>query len=313
MIINFGSMGNDFLVPSGKHLPQPGETIVSKESFVHTPGGGKGMNQAVAAARAGAQVKMAGKIGKDDYGQAVMDTLEQENVSTDLIETDPAIKTGVAFIFVDSQGNNSIINSAGANLQASQEIIPDNLLGPQTLVMIQMEVDYNQNWDLVHRAKSKGSKVMLNVAPADQVPVEVLEKLDYLVVNEIEAGQIAQTLELTYDKDDYSSLARKISEKCDLACIITLGEMGLVAFKDEQEYQKPAFPLDKVVDTTGAGDAFCGGFAASLDTGYSFEDALLRGNITGGLACTEIGCQVALPLKAEIDRYAQDVNQKKAG
>lgn len=313
MIINFGSMGNDFLVPSGMHLPARGETIVSKESFVLTPGGGKGMNQAVAAARAGAKVKMAGMVGRDGYGDAVLDTLKKEGVDISLIKVSDKAKTGVAFIFVSKDGSNSIINSAGANLVAKESDIPDAFLNKDAILMLQMEVDHAENWKLVKRARKNGARIVLNVAPADTVPAEVLKDLDYLIVNEIEAQQIAKVLKLELKGGDYAALAKAIAESCDLSCIITLGENGVVAFSEGRSYKVLALALDKVVDTTGAGDAFCGGFTASIDKGYSFEESLQRGCVTGGLACTAIGCQTALPMESEIDRYMARSAKRAAG
>lgn len=313
MIINFGSMGNDFLVPSGMHLPARGETIVSKESFVLTPGGGKGMNQAVAAARAGATVKMAGMVGRDGYGDAVLSTLKKEGVDISLIKVSDKAKTGVAFIFVGKDGSNSIINSAGVNLIAKEADIPDSMLGKGTILMLQMEVDHAENWNLIKRARKNGARTVLNVAPADFVPPDALKDLDYLIVNEVEAQQIAKVLNLTLKGSDYAGLAKAIAESCDLSCIITLGEKGVVAFSEGCSYAVPALAIDKVVDTTGAGDAFCGGFTASIDKGYGFEESLQRGCITGGLACTAIGCQTALPMESEIDRYIAQTPRRATG
>lgn len=313
MIINFGSMGNDFLVPSGMHLPARGETIVSKEAFVLTPGGGKGMNQAVAAARAGATVKMAGMVGRDGYGDAVLDTLKKEGVDTSLIKVSNTAKTGVAFIFVGKDGSNSIINAAGANLLAKEADIPDALLGNGTILMIQMEVDHAENWKLVRRARKNGARTVLNVAPADFVPPEALKELDYLIVNEIEAQQIAKVLNIALKGEDYAGLAKAIAENCGLSCIITLGENGVVAWSEGKAYAVPALELKAVVDTTGAGDAFCGGFVAAIDQGYAFGEALQRGCITGGLACTAIGCQTALPTEDEINRYMAEKPKRAAG
>ncbi len=228
------------------------------------------------------------------------------------------LKPGEKSIFdklldIEIDGSNSIINSAGANLVAKESDIPDAFLNKDAILMLQMEVDHAENWKLVKRARKNGARIVLNVAPADTVPAEVLKDLDYLIVNEIEAQQIAKVLKLELKGGDYAALAKAIAESCDLSCIITLGENGVVAFSEGRSYKVPALELEKVVDTTGAGDAFCGGFTASIDKGYSFEESLQRGCVTGGLACTAIGCQTALPVESEIDRYMARSVKRAAG
>ncbi len=307
-VIVFGSMGNDFLVPTGFSLPSIGETIVSREAFVHTPGGGKGMNQAVAAARAGSQVEMAGKIGSDLYGKNVIKTLKKDKVGTRFIGkgTKP---TGVAFIFVGERGENQIVNAGGANFEATADQVPDDILVSDNTVLCQMETEPEAVYALLLRAKEKGARTILNFAPAippvteieEELLAATIKSLDYLIVNEIEAGQITEDLKLPQTKDLVGMAHQlvKFSEN-KLTCIVTCGAEGLIAATPDGNTITMKAIAVNVKDTTGAGDALCGGFAAALDQGYSFKEALKWGTITGGLACREIGCQPPLPYKEEI-------------
>lgn len=307
-VISFGSMANDYFVPSGSTLPEPGETIVSTERVVLTPGGGKGMNQSIAAARAGSPTFMAGALGADIYGEAVLRTLKQDNVDTSLIHTDDAYGTGLAFIFVDKQGENCIICASGANQAARQGQIPDALLNDGTVLMMQMEVRPEENWALIDRASRLGARTILNFAPATTLTpdqhdrlAEALSQLDYLIVNEKEAEKIADILHLG-SAGGHEQIARAITGKYPrLSCTVTLGGAGSVTVAGGETYAMPAYGPVTVVDTTGAGDAFCGGFAAALEQGFPLREALMRASITGALACTALGCQEALPHKGRID------------
>ena len=302
MIIVFGSMNIDFLTKSS-HLPREGETVITPEDYVEAPGG-KGMNQAVAAARAGASVKMVGKLGTDIFGEKVRRVLESEKISADLLQTSKK-KTALAFIFVDMKGCNQIVVASGANMETTAEQVPDESLNSKTTLVMQMEVPPEENWKLLARARKQGARTILNVAPAGHVPVEALKSLDYLIVNEIEAQQIANNSELGVCGTDYKALALSLSQHYGFTCIITLGKDGAVAAQKDQLINVPALALTEVVDTTGAGDAFCGNFAAAIDAGHNLHESLQRASIGGSLACLKMGAQTALPCKHEIEKYVR--------
>lgn len=300
MIIAFGSMNIDFLARSA-HLPQEGETVITAEDYLEAPGG-KGMNQAVAAARAGATVKMAGKLGVDAFGEKVRQVLAKEGIQTDLLQ--PAQKkTALAFIFVDQQGRNQIVVASGANMEATADQVPDELLNEKVTLVMQMEVTPAENWKLLARAKKRGARTILNVAPAGNVPEEALANIDYLIVNEIEAEQMARNLNLAFPNGDYKALALSLSQRYSLTCIITLGKKGAIAADQNRVLEVPALTLNHVTDTTGAGDSFCGNFAAAIDAGYNIHEALRRGSIGGSLACLKMGAQTALPYRDEVEEY----------
>jgi ribokinase len=251
---------------------------------------------------------MAGQIGNDPYGHAVLKTLGNENIDTSLIQTSKK-STGVAFIFIGQNGANQIINAAGANYDAQANQIPDDYLIATNTVVCQMETEPMEVFKLIDRAKENGARTILNFAPAITPANDAelnslrnaIKKLDYLIVNEIEAEQIAKILSIPY-KNDHAALAYNLAHFSEnLTCIITLGEKGAVVATQDNLFQEAA--LDVVVkDTTGAGDAFCGGFAAALDQGLSLAEAVKWGSVTGSLACREIGCQPPLPYKSEIQK-----------
>ena len=186
MIVDFGSLNVDLTIPVAK-LPSPGETVLGPD--YSTVPGGKGANQALAAARAGAKVHMAGRVGRDGMADIALAELRKAGVDLTHVETDDH-PTGIAAICIDRAGQNMIIVASGANMSAVERQIPDALLGTGTIVMLQMEVWPAQNWALVARAASRGAKVLLNAAPAGPIPGIALASLDWLIVNENEAVAI---------------------------------------------------------------------------------------------------------------------------
>jgi ribokinase len=299
MIVVFGSINIDLVVPV-ERLPRPGETVLGPH-YTLVPGG-KGANQALAAARAGADVHLIGQVGRDGFADLALAQLKAGGVDLSAVERD-TLPTGCALIPVDQQGGNLIIVAAGANSAAAERQVVDALLRPDTLVMLQMEVPYAENWRLVERAKARGARLLLNCAPAAEVPHAILSALDWLIVNESEAGLLARSLSLP--ASDPRSAARAISGITGTTVIVTLGGEGAVAFSGTEAWSVSALPIEPV-DTTAAGDAFVGAFAAAIDGGADLPAALHRAGIAGGLACTVAGAQPSLPAKAAIDRRLRD-------
>jgi ribokinase len=294
MIVVFGSINIDLVVPVDR-LPRPGETVLGP-GYTLVPGG-KGANQALAAARAGAQVWMAGRVGRDGFADLALADLKSAGIDLSAVERD-ALPTGCALIPVDRGGQNLIVVAAGANSAAVATQVADGLLGPQTLVVLQMEVTHAENWRLVERAKARGARVMLNCAPAGTVPRAALAALDWLVVNETEAELVQKSLS--------APSARAIAESTHVAVIVTLGEKGAIAFHGGQAWQVGVLPVAPV-DTTAAGDAFVGALAAALDSGAGLLTALHRASIAGSLACTVRGAQPSLPGREAIERRVVDL------
>ena len=294
MVVVFGSINLD-LVAQVARMPVPGETVRG-QAFATAPGG-KGANQALAAARAGASVKMFGAVGRDAFGAAALANLEASDVDlTGVIAVDAA--TGVAVIHVDAHGENAITVVAGANDEAHAGQVPDNALRPEAILVMQLEVPLAEVMALAGRAR--GTRIVLNAAPALALPGELLQMIESLVVNESEAAFAAAELGLPAAPEQF---AMETSARYGCAVVVSLGSRGAIAAR-EGELMLIAAPATDAVDTTGAGDALVGAFAAALDRGASLRQALAEGVAAGSLACTRHGAQAALPTRAEIAALA---------
>ena len=284
-------------------LPQPGETVLGG-TYLLVPGG-KGANQALAAARAGQGngVAMVGCVGKDDWGGFATSLLSEGGVDVAHMSQGEG-PTACASIFVDAQGENAIGVASGANLEAKAAQVPDSLLGPDTWLVLQMEVTAEENWALIDRAKAAGAKILLSVAPAAPVPAETLGKVDILLVNQIEAVMVAEAEKIFID--DPAEIGETLAERHDLTCIITLGGEGAVAYSTEGAWGVAPLPVTPV-DTTGAGDAFAGGLAAALDEGKTLQEALRFASVAAGICCTVAGTQSSFAQRADIEARLKEV------
>lgn len=294
MIVVFGSLNVDLTVPV-THLPEPGETVMGP-GYQMVPGG-KGANQALAAARAGAKVAMVGRVGRDGFADVALSELRAGGVDISRVERDEH-PTGCALICVDTKGQNQIVLATGANAAALERQVPDEWLTPETLVVLQMEVWPAQNWALVARATSRGARVLLNAAPAGPIPGIALAALDWLIVNETEAVAVAAGLGL--GRLEARAAASAIASAADITCIVTLGGEGALAFARDGSWKIGALSISPV-DTTAAGDAFVGAFAAAIVAGAELPEALRTAATAGGLACLNRGAQPSLPLRAAIE------------
>ncbi|HEY6335451.1 MAG TPA: ribokinase [Alphaproteobacteria bacterium] len=296
MILVFGSLNID-LVFAGDSLPRAGVTLLTP-SYDVLPGG-KGANQAVAAARADAETVMSGAVGDDAFGRLACATLVESGVDARYVARVGA-PTGCAAISVDAKGENAIVAGSGANLLARAAQVPDSLLGPATTLVLQCEVPVEESAALAVRAKAAHARVILNLAPAGPLPPTLLECVDILVLNEHEAA----TLTGSHDLAGESSI---FAAHDGLTIIVTRGRDGCEAiFPNGDRLRIPALPI-KPVDTTGAGDAFVGVLAASLDRGHSIEEALRRASVGAGLACLVLGAQTSMPRSREIEAHLSEL------
>jgi ribokinase len=294
MVIVFGSINLD-LVARVARMPLPGETVRG-QAFATVPGG-KGANQALAAARAGARVAMFGTVGRDAFGAAALANLEGAGVDLTGVQAVDAA-TGVALINVDAHGENAITVVAGANGEAHAAQVPDAALRPDAVIVMQLEVPVAEVMMLAGRAR--GTRIVLNAAPAQALPEDLLRMIDTLVVNASEAAFAAAELGLPEDAGQFAADA---SERYGCSVVVSLGSRGALAAR-EGELVYVAAPETLVVDTTGAGDALVGAYAAALDRGASLRQALTEGVAAGSLACARHGAQAALPAHAEIAALA---------
>ncbi len=295
MIIVFGSLNMDLVlqVPS---IPRPGETVLCPE-YISKPGG-KGCNQAVAAARAGGSVAMVGQVGADTFGDSLLAVLKAEGIDAGGIQRSSR-PTGVAYICVDTDGENAIAVASGANLDADAAQMDEAALSSDSLLVLQMEVPAEQNWTAIDRIRSSGGRSILNLAPAAAVPQDVLKALDLLIVNEIEAQMIASEFGLPSEGSE--TAAQALAEMAGLSCVVTLGGRGALAIDDGQIWRVDSMAIDPV-DTTGAGDAFTGVLAAAMDAGCPLPEAMHRANVGAALACIALGAQESLPTAEAITR-----------
>jgi len=294
MIIVFGSVNVDF-VTRVTSIPKPGETVLGPAYDVIP--GGKGANQALAAQRAGSPTIMAGAVGDDPFAAIGLRLLIEAGVDCSAVAK-VAAPTGAAFITVDHNGENAITVASGANAYASAKALEAIAIGPKDTLLMQREVPEAEQIAAARFAKSKGARVLLNVAPAGIVTEELANLLDIILVNEHEAMVVAKGFGLSAESP--TDAAQAIASARGIACIVTLGSEGAVGWTDGVRRQIPA-PSVTVVDTTAAGDAFCAAFAAALDQGFGFTGALARGVTAGSLACTIHGAQPSLPTKAAIE------------
>ena len=283
MILVFGSINADFFL-NVKSLPRPGETVLCP-SYTFYPGG-KGANQAVAAARLGAEVMFAGSVGKDPYGGQVLKSLRDVGINLNRVKS-KGTTTGTAFVVVEEDGENQIVVASGANLETCSKQIKDSDLSLCTHIVLQLEVAIKEIEDIIFRAKAAGCKIILNYAPANVIQPTAIECCDYLVMNEIEANS------LFGQKKEVEEYAIEFSERFDAECIITLGPKGSLLATREGLYKIDALKVE-AIDTVGAGDMFVGAFSAGLFKGGCTTSSLQRATVASGLACKFKGAQPSL-------------------
>jgi len=293
MIVVFGSINVDLIVTVDR-LPVAGQTLLAREELRTLPGG-KGANQAVAAARDGARVVMAGAVGRDALAEAALASLRACGADLSRVRAIDA-PTGCALICADVEGRNHIVVARGANAIADPSQVEDALLGPESTVLQQMETTPKATAALLRRARGRGARTILNLAPAVALPLEALRAVDLLVVNENEGTWLGRQLGCG---DDLAALHGALQT----TVIRTLGAEGVEWLGESTRGRAPA-PRVAVRDTTGAGDCFVGVLAASLDRGASLEAACRRAAAAASLSCTRAGAQASMPAAAEIDAAA---------
>ena len=297
MLIIFGSVNMDMTLPIPV-MPESGETMVIP-AYEITPGG-KGANQALAAARMGAQAVLVGRVGKDVYAYETITTIRRQGVITSGVSEDDTLPTGTAVILREPDGSNRIIVANGANKALEHDQVPDEILKPKNMLLAQMEVAPEQVFSIIRRAHEKGVKVLLKAAPACDIPVDVLRMVDVLIVNEGEAARLASFCGVTAEGTPLE-LAQALASVTKKTCIVTNGPHGSVAVLDDRSVVRvPALPIEKVVDTTGAGDAYCGTLAALLADKMDIREALRWAAVAGSLACTKKGALSAFAYSDDI-------------
>ena len=294
MITVFGSINVDIVSRVAKS-PQPGETVMGSDYQLIA--GGKGANQALAARRAGAKVRLVGAIGDDDIAGRALTELDPAGV--DLADVAHlAGTTGVAIITVNDAGENTIVVSPGANARVSATQVPPDSFSAEDTLLLQMEVPHDENRAVARRAAAAGARVVLSLAPFSPIDVEQLDPASIVIVNEHEAADFARHLGLSARGE--TAVVTALARRLNRTVIATLGPEGAVASGPDGLIRVPALAVTPV-DTTGAGDTFAGVLAAYLDEGATLEAAMARAAIAGSLACTKHGAQPSFPTRAEIE------------
>ncbi|MFN3308593.1 MAG: ribokinase [Anaerolineales bacterium] len=297
-IVVVGSLNMDLVVRAPRH-PAPGETLIGSD-FQTFPGG-KGANQAVAAARLGAQVRMLGRVGQDAFGNALLNTVQQNGVDTTFIRYDEKASTGVALITLDSAGQNTIVVAPGANMRVSPRDIEEAEAAFEgaDLLLTQLECPLETVQAAVRMAHRHGLRVVLNPAPARPLPVELLPQIDYLLPNEPELCHIVE------GQTELSSAAAWLIDNGISHLVVTLGEEGALLITSDAQEKFPAFAV-QVVDTVAAGDAFAGAFCVALIEGKPLQEAVIWGNAAGAIAVTRPGAQPSLPTREELMQFLEE-------
>jgi ribokinase len=296
MITVFGSINMDLIATTAR-LPKPGETVTG--TGFSTAAGGKGANQALAARRAGASVRMAGAVGSDSFADGALALLKQAGTDLSLTKT-ASEPTGTAHILVGGDGENVIVVVASANgtVSADDAQTAVETMSAGDTLMLQLEIPPASVEKALVAAKSKGITSIINIAPLTADAARLGRMADIVVANETEFELLAgrEGLSATEREDAMQALSRETGQ----TVIVTLGAEGVVAVRSGNIHRAKGLKIEPV-DTVGAGDTFCGYLAASLDAGLDFDAALRRAAVAGSLACLNPGAQPAIPLAAEVD------------
>ncbi len=306
-LLVFGSINMD-LVARAPRLPAPAETITGYEFF--TAAGGKGANQAVAAARLQTPTKMIGRVGADSFGPTLKQNLETAGVNTSAVFIDPDVSSGVAVIAVDDQAQNNIIIVPGANGRVGQadiDQLKENLTGAKAL-LLQLEVPLEATIAAAQLAHQHGVTVVLDPAPARNLPDDLYALVDIITPNEVEAAQLVGFPVKT--REDANRAAAMLLNKGVKTAILKMGALGAVyatktVDSPEVEGFVPAFKIN-AVDTVAAGDAFNGGLATALIEGYPLAEAVRWAAATGALSATKAGAQPSMPGRAELEIFLKN-------
>lgn len=293
-IVVVGSLNVDLTARTSRH-PRPGETVLGSNFATYS--GGKGANQAVAAARLGAKVRMVGRVGFDPFGHMLLDTLRGDGVDVEHVLEDNENPTGVALIVVDREGQNTIVVAGGANSAMTPEDVEkaEAVFRDAQVLLLQLETPLSVVERAIAIAHTYGLQVVLNPAPAQMLDGHMLRGIDYLLPNQTEATLLSGV-------DTVQEAVEVLHGMGVQRMVVTLGEQGCLVVDGAQQRILPAYHVD-AVDTTAAGDAFAGAFSVALTEGKSLMEAAQWGNAAGALAVIRPGAQPSLPVRAEFEAF----------
>lgn len=307
-VVVVGSYNTDLTIKTAR-IPHPGETIIG--GVFSKGGGGKGANQAVAASRAGAEVSFIAKLGNDVLGKEGIQRLADEKINTKYIFQDDSISTGVAFIIVDNQGENSIVVASGANskLNPADIQLAYNEISDAGVLLVQLESPLETIRKAIKIAHENNTLVILNPAPAQPLDNHLLKEIDIITPNKVEAEMITGIK--ANNEEGLKSIVEKFLEFGIKNVLITLGPKGIYAGCAESKSLIPAFEVTPV-DSTGAGDIFSGSLAAFLAEGMSIEKAITMASASASISVTRLGAQSSAPKRIEIENFITQYSLKRA-
>lgn len=305
-VVVVGSLSQD-LVAKAPRFPEKGETLRGLEFGMFA--GGKGNNQAMAAARAGADVSLVGRVGADSFGQMLIETLQKNCVDSRHVVQDPQVGTGIAHITVTAEGENAIVIVQQANLRLSTADVESarDTISAARVLLLQLEVPLETDIAAAKVARAAGTLVAFNPAPAPDdgvLPGELLHNVDIITPNQTEAQQLTGIV--VTDVESAQQAAKKLKASGPKVVIITMGEQGAFVYDETICELIPSFPVS-AIDTTAAGDAFCGSLAAALARGEDIRTAVRWACAGGALATTKMGAEPSLPDGDEIKKLVISV------
>lgn len=302
-ILVIGSFMMD-LVTRTPRAPKEGETIKGLSFSQFT--GGKGANQAVAAAKLGGDVTMIGMIGADSFGEAQIQSLKSAGINTAYISRTEKASTGIGFITLEESGKNRIIIVPGANLLYTPEELYKNksLISDADIIVLQFEIPMDTTYKSLELCCELGKTVILNPAPSEKIEPDYLKRVTYLILNEVEAKDFTGINII--DRDSAKKAAEKLLEQGCRNVIITMGCNGVFFLNSNEEYYVESFKVD-AVDTTAAGDGFIGAFTYGLQNKHSHKECIEFANAAAALSVTRMGAQPSLPYLSEVKEFLKAI------
>ncbi|HLX92007.1 MAG TPA: ribokinase [Puia sp.] len=299
-IVVIGSSNTDMVIKTSR-IPRPGETILGGDFFMNA--GGKGANQAVAAARLGGNVSFIGKMGSDVFGKEAIASLSREKINTEFIFIDPVIPSGIALITVDGHGENCIVVAPGANASLTIDDLDDieEQILDSSLILLQLEIPLPTVCHVAARAKKRGIPVILNPAPASELPDELLKNIAIITPNESE-GEILSGIQIN-DWESAAIASRKLQKRGARTVVLTLGPRGALVADAENSIPIPGYAV-KAVDTTAAGDIFNGALSVYLSAGHTLVQAVDFACRAAAISVTRLGAQDSAPYLSEIEQFS---------
>ncbi|MEE4286348.1 MAG: ribokinase [Mariniphaga sp.] len=296
-IVVIGSSNVDLIMKMDR-LPDKGETITDADFFQVY--GGKGANQAVAAARAGGDVAFVNCVGEDAYTPQMIQNYEDDGIDTQFVFHESGIPSGHALVMIGSEGNNYLSVAPGANYRLTPEKIDEAMpvIDEAAIIVLQYEIPVDTIKYIIDIANKKSITVLWNFAPAREFDLSYIPKVNILVLNEVEAGYLAQMP--VENEIDAEKAAAKLLDQGVGKVIITLGAKGAFVVTKDEKVSVPAFKVD-AVDTTAAGDTFCGAYAVASVEGKSPKESLRFASAAAALSVTRMGAQPSIPCRKEID------------